>query len=163
MRLADGVESSLHLCVLLAAVPGEAIPAAQLADFHLLAPAATAKVLQQLAGAGVIDARPGRTGGYALARPAEHITVAEIVAATSSTGPVFRCREIRRQGLCAGPPSAYTAQCAIAQVMDEAEESWWNALRGESLAALADRIAGQVDMSIRARSRAWLQEKARTV
>jgi Rrf2 family protein len=163
MRLADGVESSLHLCVLLAAVSPGAVPAAQLAEFHALASAATAKTLQQLAGAGVIEARPGRTGGYALARPAEHITVAEIVAAASGPGPAFRCREIRRHGPCAGPPLAYSARCVIAQLMSDAEDAWWEALRARSLAALAERVSGQVDDTIRARTQSWLREKARTV
>jgi Rrf2 family protein len=163
MRLVDGVESSLHLCVLLAAVWPGAVPAAQLAEFHALAPAATAKVLQQLAGGGVIEARPGRTGGYALARPAAQITVAEIVAAASGPGPAFRCREIRRQGPCAGPPSAYSARCVIAQLMSDAEDAWWQALQASSLAALAGRVSRQADGTIRARTQTWLREKARTV
>lgn len=162
MRLVDGVESALHLCVLLAALPGGTIPAGELAEFHELAPAATAKLLQQLAGAGVVESRPGRTGGYALARPASEITVGEIVAAAGGSDPGFRCREIRRQGPCAGDPSAYSRRCAIAQAMDEAETAWWQVLRGQTLADLGERVGAQVDDEIRARSRAWLRGKSRT-
>lgn len=162
MRLVDGVESALHLCVLLAALPRGTIPAVPLAEFHDLAPAATAKVLQQLAGAGVVEARPGRTGGYALARPAAEITVGEIVAAVGGSDPGFRCREIRRQGPCAGNPALYSQRCAIAQAMDEAERAWWQVLYGQTLADLGERVGAQVDDEIRARSRAWLQAKSRT-
>ena len=161
MRLVDGVESSLHLCVLLAAAPG-ALPAAQLADFHALAPAATAKVLQQLAAAGIIEARPGRTGGYALARPATDITIAQIVAAARGPGPAFHCREIRRQGPCAGPSSAYTARCVIARLMAQAEDAWWQPLAATTLADLAQLVGAQLNDTIRASTQGWLQHNART-
>jgi Rrf2 family protein len=141
--------------------PGGEREAAELAGFHALAPAATAKALQQLAAAGIVEARTGRVGGYALARPAGDITVAEIVAAVSESGPAFRCREVRRQGPCAGPSAAYSARCAIARVMDGAENAWWESLSGVSLAALAQSVGTQLDDAIRARSQAWLLEKAR--
>jgi len=162
MRVLDGVESALHLCVLLAAVPGGALPAEALAEFHSLAPAATAKVLQQLAGAGVVEARSGRRGGYALTRPASRITVEEIVGAAGDPGPGFRCREIRRQGPCADDDAAYSPRCAIAHLMDQAETAWWQVLREHTLADLADRVGAQVDDTMRARSRAWLTDRART-
>lgn len=151
----------MHLCVVLASLPYGAVPAEDLAEFHALAPAATAKVLQQLASAGILEARPGRTGGYALARRPADITVGEIVAAASSTGELFRCREIRRQGPCAGDPAAYSPRCAIACLMDEAESAWWDVLSGQTLAALAEQVGTQVDADIRARSQAWLRQRAR--
>jgi len=161
MRVADGVESALHLCVLLASLPAGALPAVQLAEFHELAPAATAKMLQQLAGAGVVESRPGRVGGYALARPAAEITVGDIVAAVGGPGPAFRCREIRRQGPCAGHPRVYSPRCAIADAMDQAETAWWDVLRGQTLAELGERVGAQVDNEIHARSQVWLQESGR--
>lgn len=162
MFLLEGVESALHLCVLLTGAPG-AVPASQLAAFHALPPAATAKVLQQLAGAGVIEARAGRRGGYALARPASEITLDQVVAAVDGRDPVFRCREIRRRGPCAGPANAYSSRCAIACLFDEAERAWWQVLRHESLADLSERIGLQLDRTIRARSREWLDVNARAV
>jgi Rrf2 family protein len=154
-------EAALHLCVLLAAVPQRAIAASDLAEFHALAPAATAKLLQQLTAAGIVEARTGRGGGYALARPPQQITVAEIVSAAGGVAPGFRCNEIRRKGPCAGSPSAYLSRCAIAGAMDEAESAWWEVLHRQTLASLAGRVAGQVHDTVRARSRKWLGEKAR--
>jgi hypothetical protein len=46
--------------------------------------------------------------------------------------------------------------------MDEAESAWWEVLHHKTLASLAGRVAGQVDETVRARSRDWLSEKART-
>lgn len=45
-----------------------------------------AKLLKQLAAAGLITSHRGAAGGYALSRPAERITVAQIVAALE--GPI---------------------------------------------------------------------------
>jgi Rrf2 family protein len=154
-------EAALHLCVLLAAVPQRAVAARDLAEFYALAPAATAKLLQELTGAGIVEARTGRGGGYALARSPEQITVAEIVSAAGGVAPGFQCHEIRRKGPCAGKPSAYSSRCAIARAMDEAESAWWEVLHHRTLASLAGRVSGQVHETVRARSRDWLSEKAR--
>jgi Rrf2 family protein len=151
-------EAALHLCVLLAAVPQRAIAAADLAEFHALAPAATAKLLQQLTAAEIVEARTGRGGGYALARSAQQITVAEIVSAAGGVAPGFRCHEIRRKGPCAGRPSAYMSRCAVASAMDEAESAWWEVLHRQTLASLAGRVAGQVPESRRVRTGKWLLE-----
>jgi Rrf2 family protein len=154
-------EAALHLCVLLAAVPQRAIAAGDLAEFHALAPAATAKLLQQLTAAGIVEAHTGRGGGYALARSPDQITVAEIVSAAGGVAPGFRCNEIRRKGPCADKPSAYLSRCAIAGAMDEAESAWWEVLNRRTLASLAGRVAGQVPETRRVRTRDWLLEKAR--
>jgi Rrf2 family protein len=156
-------EAGLHLCVLLAAVPQRAVAAGDLAEFHALAPAATAKLLQQLTAAGIVEARTGRGGGYALARSPQQITVAEIVSAAGGVAPGFRCHEIRRKGPCADKPSAYLSRCAIAATMDEAESAWWEVLHGRTLASLAGRVAGQIHETRRARSIDWLREKVRPV
>jgi Rrf2 family protein len=154
-------EAALHLCVLLAAVPQRAVAASDLAAFYALAPAATAKLLQQLTAAEIVEARTGRGGGYALARSPEQITLAEIVSAAGGVAPGFRCHEIRRKGPCADRPSAYSSRCAIARTMDEAESAWWEVLDHRTLASLAGRVAGQIPETRRARSRDWLREKAR--
>ncbi len=161
MRLTTNVEYALHVCVLLAAVPGRTLPAFRLAEFHTLPPAATAKVLQQLVAAGVVTGNPGRTGGYSLAGSPMEITVDAIVRAVGSPKPVFRCREIRRQGPCAGDHRAYSSRCVIARLMDDAEDAWWAVLRAETLHAVALRVGDQLDGGIRDRSSAWLQERTR--
>jgi Rrf2 family protein len=156
-------EAALHLCVLLAVVPQRAIAAGDLAEFYALAPAATAKLLQQLTAAGIVEARTGRGGGYALARSPQQITVAEVVSAAGGVAPGFRCHEIRRKGPCAGEPSTYSSRCAIASAMDEAESAWWEVLHQQTLASLSGRVAGQIHETRRARSIDWLREKVRPV
>lgn len=161
MPLADSVESALHLCVLLGSAPGGSMAASDLADAHGLAPAATAKLLQQLAGAGLVEAHRGRTGGYSLGRPAERITIADIVEAT---GPDqgFRCREIRRLGACAVPRGTYSPRCAIAQAMDAADAAWRAALRALTVADLVTSVAQQLDPTVRTKVEGWMRQKVRS-
>src|SRR3954447_7011793 len=99
MQLGEGVEWALHCCTLLAVVPsGRAMPASRLAEYHGVPPAYLAKHLQALAQAGIVESVPGRKGGYRLIRPADQITLLEVVDAVEGTGPAFRCTEIRRRG-----------------------------------------------------------------
>jgi Rrf2 family protein len=132
-----------------------------LASFHALPVAGTAKVLQQLAAAGIVEGRAGRIGGYVLARPPTEITVAEIVAAVGGPAPVFRCREIRRQGANAGESAHFSARCAIARLMDDAESAWWDSLRAVTLASLCRQVNSELDKGTRDRSRSWFEAEVR--
>src|ERR1700704_2312596 len=99
MRLSDGVEWGVHVCVVLAALPDDAaLPAARLAEYHGIPAAYLAKHLQSLSRAGIVESVPGPGGGYRLARPAEKISVLDIVQAIEGSAPAFRCTEIRRRG-----------------------------------------------------------------
>jgi FeS assembly SUF system regulator len=55
--------------------------AAELAERSRVEPATVAKVLKQLAQAGLVESFRGATGGYRLARPPERIALAAIVEA----------------------------------------------------------------------------------
>jgi|SRR6185312_3369771 len=87
-KLADyGVIVATHL----ATQPERQMTAATLADETRLPRATVAKVLKSLAHAGVVGAARGAAGGYRLARPAEAISVAEVVAAVDGAIGMTRC------------------------------------------------------------------------
>ena len=112
MRLSDGVEWGVHVCVLLAPLPDDAaLPAAKLAEYHGVPAAYLAKHLQALAGAGVLRTVKGARGGYRLARPPAEITVLDVVEAIDGDQSAFQCTEIRRRGPLAMPAREYT-KCA---------------------------------------------------
>jgi Rrf2 family transcriptional regulator, repressor of oqxAB len=46
------------------------------------------RILRDLVAAGLVTAREGRTGGYALARQAERITLADVYRAVEPEGPL---------------------------------------------------------------------------
>jgi Rrf2 family protein len=164
MRVSEHVESALHTCVLLAAAPeGAALPVRQLAAFHELPAASLAKQLQALAAAGLVSGSAGRTGGYALARPASAIRVLEVVEAVDGREPGFRCREIRRRGPCTGARRRYSPRCAIAAAMDAAEDAWRQSLAQVSLVDLTRRVSAQLDSRTRSQTASWLTEHRRAM
>jgi Rrf2 family protein len=70
---------------------GETLRAAELAA-QLDVPANyLSKVLHQLASAGILTSRRGRTGGFALAEPATALTLADVVAPFASVADYREC------------------------------------------------------------------------
>ena len=64
---------------------------------HIEAPTA-GKVLKQLAGAGLVESFRGANGGYRVTRPAQEISVAEVIAAIE--GPIAMTECSVEPGLC---------------------------------------------------------------
>lgn len=159
MRLGEGVEWGLHCATVLALIPPDAsIPAGRLAEFHGVPAAYLAKILQSLSSAGVIEAVPGRRGGYRLARPAAAITLLDIVLAIDGAGAAFRCTEIRRRGPAAVPARPFSPACAIAAAMWQAEEAFRASLRSTTVADLVRQLADTVPPEAAAKAAAWFQE-----
>src|SRR3954471_14695550 len=106
MRLSDGVEWTVHCCVLLSAVPaGECLPAARLAEFHGVPGPYLTKHLQALTRAGVLVSVPGPNGGHHLARPPGENSVLEAGRGTDGPAPAFTAHESRRGGRAGGLPA----------------------------------------------------------
>lgn len=82
-RLAD-YASAVMAC--LARHPGEVLPAIQVGEETRLEPPTVSKLLKQLTRAGLVESFRGANGGYRLARPAQDISLAEIVEALD--GPI---------------------------------------------------------------------------
>ncbi|MGE5232860.1 MAG: RrF2 family transcriptional regulator [Acidobacteriota bacterium] len=158
MKIGDGVEWAIHCCTVLATLPdGTSLPAARLAELHGVPAAYLAKHLQALAAAGIVAALPGRRGGYRLARPAEELTLLEVVTAVEGGDPAFRCTEIRRRGPCTGLPAAlFAAPCAVASAMARAEAAWRKELQATTVADLARHVERHVDPRILRRVGDWL-------
>jgi FeS assembly SUF system regulator len=87
-KLADyGVVIASHM----AADPDRQRTAATLAAETRLPRATVAKLLKELARAGLVTATRGAAGGYRLARRAQTISVAEVVAAIDGTIGLTQC------------------------------------------------------------------------
>jgi Rrf2 family protein len=162
MKLSQGVEWALHCCTVLALVPpGHTLPAARLAEFHEVPPAYLAKHLQALARANVIAADPGPRGGYRLARPADQISLLDVVAAVDGDEPAFRCEEIRQRGPAACGANAYRRPCGIALAMARADRAWRDELRGTSVTDLVADLAGHLHPEAERKGTAWMREVLR--
>lgn len=162
MHLGEGVEWALHCCTLLAVLPNDqTLPASRLAEFHGVPGAYLAKHLQALSQAGIVEAVPGRRGGYRLDRPAAEITLLEVVEAVEGAAGSFRCTEIRRRGPMASPASEYRAPCSIAVVMQRADDAWRAELARQTLATLLGELSASISPVTVRKAAAWIQEVAR--
>jgi Rrf2 family protein len=144
MKMSDGVEWALHCCVVLT-TSSRPVPAARLAELHDVSGSYLAKQLQSLARAGLIHSVQGKSGGYALTRAPESITLLDVVEAIDGSTPAFVCTEIRQRGPLGAPPEACTAPCEIARAMGSADRAWRQALAATTIADLVrntDTYAG---------------------
>lgn len=88
------------------------------------------KIVQELARAGLVSTRAGRGGGVRLARPAEALRVAEVVAHFEGRDEVVGClHDPRACGLHPG--------CDLRRLLRDAEQAFYDTLGSVTLADLA--------------------------
>jgi Rrf2 family protein len=146
MKLSEGVEAAIHCAATLAGLSGTAtLPGSALAAQFGLSPSYLLKHLQALAAAGILESVPGPAGGYRLARPADRISLLDIVLAVEGPQPAFRCGEIRRTGPAKLPASAYAKPCGINAAMLRAEKAYRAALAAEKLSGIVEDFMHDAD------------------
>ncbi|RUM99823.1 Rrf2 family transcriptional regulator [Pseudaminobacter arsenicus] len=146
MKLSEGVEASIHCAAMLAGVEGNAtVSGAAMAEAFGLSSSYLLKHLNALTAAGVLESLPGPSGGYRLARPAEDISLLDIVLAVEGPQPAFRCGEIRQRGPVKLPASAYAKPCGINAAMLRAERAYRAALAGEKLSDIVAAFMDEAD------------------
>lgn len=149
MQLPKGVEWAAHCLVVLERLgEGHPVPNSTLAEVFGLSPTYLNKHLQALSRHGLLISTPGSAGGFSLSRPAAKITLADVVAALDGDEPIFRCTEIRCDGLFHARSAEIRASgsCGIAAAMWQAERSWRSSLATVSISDLAggvDALSGQ--------------------
>jgi len=75
----------------LAADPGRRAGSKEIAESRGISVALTAKLLTQLAAAGLVTGQPGPGGGYTLAKPAGKICLMDIASLFEQTEPPSLC------------------------------------------------------------------------
>lgn len=141
MQIGRGVEWASHACVLLCAVPPDSgLPAAAIAEYFDVPPQYMAKHLQLLAAAGLVTSHRGRKGGYRLARPANDISLWDIMVAVEGGAPAFRCRNIRQNGPCPTPREQCRVPCNIATAFHSAERAFRKELDAKRIDQLAIEV-----------------------
>jgi Rrf2 family protein len=144
MRMSQGVEWATHACTVLAPLPaGSGLSLAALAEFHGVPQAYMAKQMQLLSKAGIVRTSRGKTGGYALARPAKAISLWDVTRALNGIEPLFRCSEIRQKGPCAAPRADCRRPCRIAAAFAAAEAAWRHALEAVTIADLFAQVGAE--------------------
>jgi Rrf2 family protein len=157
MKLSDGVEQAIHSLAMMAGLAGDAVlSAAALAEFHGVSPSYLLKHLQALSRAGILSTVPGPKGGYRLARPADEISLLDIVLAVEGAEPAFRCAEIRQRGPNPLSERYFKAPCGIKVAMLRAERAYRAELKSVTVADLLRDLAASDDGAIAARGCAFL-------
>jgi Rrf2 family protein len=135
VKLPESTEWVLHATTSLAQLsPGVTASAAQLAEHYDVPAAYLAKQLQALVRAGVLTATTGPRGGFRLARPAEQITLLQVIEAVDGGAAFYTCNEIRQRGRGAVPPEQCLRTCQIAARMAGAEAAYRQALAKVTIA-----------------------------
>jgi len=161
-----GAEYALHALLILATRP-EPASVKDLATFLKVPERFLAKVLTRLRKAGLVAGREGISGGFSLARPADRITVMEVLAAVDPDRKLFACAEIRANCALFGPEApewATAGTCRIHAVMQEAEQVLQDFLGSRTLADLGCEFERKAPVAFLADTRAWFlsRKQART-
>lgn len=160
--MSEGVEWGMHCCTILAVLPPDkALPASRLAEYHGVAPAYLAKHLQALSRAGIVESVAGPKGGYRLARPANEITMLDVVVAIDGPGPAFYCTEIRQRGPAAVAENEYRLPCGIARAMWAAEDAWRAELAKHTLFEIVAGVAVDANPKSVEKAINWFQKVVR--
>lgn len=136
IRLSRLSDYGIVILTRLAREPGRAMAASTLARATAVSTAMTGKILKLLARADILVSQRGVRGGYALARPPEAITVAEIIEALDGPIALTSCAD----------PGAH--DCGI-EALCPARDGWRrinrairDALSGITLAEMAQAMPG---------------------
>jgi Rrf2 family protein len=127
--LSQTTEYALRAAVFLAGHPGAPRSAAAIAEAASVPAGYLAKVLHQLARAGVVSSQRGLGGGFALRRDPQDVTVLEVVQAVD---PIRRIRSCPL-----GLPEHRRALCALHRKLDDAYATIEASFRDTTLAELA--------------------------
>jgi Rrf2 family protein len=114
------------------------VPEGSLVTRHAVAratgapPSVLAQALAKLVRAGLLVAHAGRHGGYRLARPADEVSIYDVVLAIDGAGSAERC--VLHEGAC-----SWEGACPFHGFLVEAQDQFLATLRATSL---ADILAG---------------------
>lgn len=161
MKIGKGVEWAAHTCALLGYLPpGASLPGEALAEFLGVPLPYLAKQLQALSRAKIVKAKRGVSGGYALAKAPEAVSLWDITAAIEGTAPSYRCTELRQNGPCGASPEECTDACPIAAAFRDAEIGFRKALDAVHLADVIAAVAEEATEARKQRIRAWVAQHA---
>ena len=98
LRVSKLTDYGTVILAYMASHPDTKMSAANLARDVLLPPATVSKLLKMLVRSGLLSSSLGKQGGYQLARPAEEISLAEIISVLEGSIALTECSA--EKGLC---------------------------------------------------------------
>lgn len=130
MWITHQADYALRALIFLAGfAPGERAATSEIADQTRIPPSFLAKIVSQLSVSGLIQTSRGAKGGVSLARPADEISVLEVIQAVD--GPIHLTECTRSQRDC-----PFCPDCPGYKVFSEAESKVNDILGKATLASL---------------------------
>ncbi|MCA8981612.1 MAG: Rrf2 family transcriptional regulator [Planctomycetes bacterium] len=117
---------------------GDFVSAREISETYQVPRRLLAEVLKDLAKHALVDSQRGATGGYCLVRPAEEITVGEVVAALEGAPKLAGCETLeasRAGGECDLEPS-----CPIRSPLQRIREGIWRQMQRTTLRSLVEPV-----------------------
>jgi len=135
MKLTRGTDYGLRGMVYLAAQPFEQVTLLHDVARHQEVPESyLAKIFQDLSKAGLVRSHRGANGGFSLARPANEITLRQVIEALQGPIALNRCLDAR--DVC-----ARSEDCPVAKVLRKAQEQLLETLDAATLDTLRQEPA----------------------
>jgi Rrf2 family protein len=132
VRISEPASLALHAAALLAQRKDERLSNQQIAAALRVSEHHLAKVMQQLAKAGVLDSTRGPHGGFQLNRPAEGISLLEVFEAAE--GPLGDAECLLAERVCDG------SECMVGELVHSVHKHVRQYLAENTLAQLAHRF-----------------------
>jgi Rrf2 family nitric oxide-sensitive transcriptional repressor len=130
MRLTGFTDYGLRMLMRMAAAPGRGFSTAELAGELGLSRHHLTKIMQRLAGAGIVATRRGGGGGAVLARPAGEIRLGAVVRLLEEGQPLVEC-------FGTGGDCTLDGRCRLKQRLRAAEAAFMAELDRSTLADIA--------------------------
>lgn len=114
---------------------GSVVSAREVAEHYSVPRRLLAEVLKDLVREGLVESHRGATGGYTLSRPAEKVTLGEVVAALEGRPSIASCESLGafHNGGCDVEP-----RCPIRSPIQKIQSSIWAMMQRTTLRDLAD-------------------------
>jgi Rrf2 family nitric oxide-sensitive transcriptional repressor len=132
VRLSKRIEYALLAMQDMASKSGNIVSAKDVSVHYDISQALVAKVLQQLARHGLIRSFAGSTGGYTLARPADSISVSEVITVMEGGAPALVDCQSSDHTSCSAEHT-----CTIKAPLGRLQERIQETFRSMSIAELA--------------------------
>ncbi|WP_426757282.1 RrF2 family transcriptional regulator [Myxococcus sp. Y35] len=133
MYLTLHADYSLRVLLYLATRTDRLVSTQEIADAYGISKHHLVRVVQTLAGQGVVDARAGRSGGVMLARAPADIRVGRVLRAAEPDFHLVECFD-RERNTCPIAPA-----CGLKGVLSEARDAFLSVLDKYTLADLLVR------------------------
>jgi Rrf2 family protein len=164
-HIGNGAEYALHCLLYLVDQREGIIPSTRdLAEFQGISVSFLAKLFTKMEKADLVTAAEGARGGFQLARPASDISVLDVVDAVEGRKPLFDCKNIRANCLLNKDKQSHTAMtrgmCSIHAVMLQAEQVMRQSLAAQSLADIAETVAGKIPTNLQQATSSWFSNRS---